>query len=247
MKSGKSISLIKSGQQLFDILASHGEGKYILKKVAGSHGTGIMRITFKDGSIVDDNALTINTELLFSNLVRKQSSYILQKSLLTHQALKKIMPCVGLGTARIVTINFDDEIKIFAACVRIPVGKNIADNFAGGEEIGNLVAGIDLNTHRLFKPYGPDPFGLNLVENVDTHPDNGAIIEGFEFPYWEDMIQTAIMGAKAFSGLRTIGWDVALTEDGPSLIEANWRYDCDLLQVALNEGLKVKLTNELIR
>ena len=80
----------------------------------------------------------------------------------------------------------------------------------------------------------------DLIEEVAFHPDTGAKIAGFKFPYWDEMLATVIAGAKVFDNLYTLGWDVALTEDGPVLLEANWRYDSDGLQLVLDMGLKDK-------
>jgi len=121
--------------------------------------------------------------------------------------------------------------------VRIPIGNNFTDNFSLGGA-GNLVAGVDLETGHFLRVFGPDPTGLGLVQEVFRHPDTGVEFPGYIFPFWTSILEVVKVGSKAFGDLKTIGWDVALTEDGPCLIEANSRYAMDVIQVVMDCGLK---------
>ncbi len=40
-------------------------------------------------------------------------------------------------------------------------------------------------------------------------------------PCWDDAVALACRAAVEFPGMRTLGWDVAVTPDGPRVIEAN--------------------------
>ena len=50
-------------------------------------------------------------------------------------------------------------------------------------------------------------------------------IEGFQLPVWTEACQLAREAARLFLPLRFVGWDIALTETGPVLVEANWNSD----------------------
>jgi hypothetical protein len=60
------------------------------------------------------------------------------------------------------------------------------------------------------------------LENVyRNHPETGKTIQGFKIPYWEEMIELVEKASKVVSEVGYIGWDVAITPNGPILIEGN--------------------------
>jgi len=59
-------------------------------------------------------------------------------------------------------------------------------------------------------------------EPITHHPDTGARIEGIVLPYWRESVDLVSRAhATVFPRFAFLGWDVALTEDGPVLLEAN--------------------------
>jgi hypothetical protein len=155
------------------------------------------------------------------------------------------MPGRALGGVRIVTVNRNGQVSVVFASVRIPTGDNIIDNFEGGEA-GNLTADIDITTGIIGRCFGLSKTYINLMESYVRHPDSDALITGFEFPHWQEMISTVKQAASKLDSLFTVGWDIALCEKGPVLLEANWRYDIDGLQITIRKGLKPELMSLMI-
>jgi Sugar-transfer associated ATP-grasp len=60
---------------------------------------------------------------------------------------------------------------------------------------------------------------------VAAHPETGLPFAGFRLPYWSDAMALVATAQRVFPELATLGWDIALTEDGPIIIEANARWD----------------------
>jgi hypothetical protein len=62
------------------------------------------------------------------------------------------------------------------------------------------------------------PDGVPLT----NHPDTGALIIGIELPFWRESVELVRRAhATAFPCFAFLGWDVALTRDGPLLLETN--------------------------
>jgi hypothetical protein len=150
------------------------------------------------------------------------------------------MPGNALGGARIITVNRNGQVSVVFAYIKIPTGNNIADHFEDGRT-GNLIADIDISSGIMGRCFAPSKAYVNLIESCERHPESGELITGFEFPHWQEMISTVKRAALNFDSLCTVGWDIALCEEGPTLLEANWRYDSDPLQVTTRKGLKPEL------
>ncbi|MEY6563350.1 sugar-transfer associated ATP-grasp domain-containing protein, partial [Listeria monocytogenes] len=52
----------------------------------------------------------------------------------------------------------------------------------------------------------------------------------FVMPFWSEMRDTMRLAARTLKPLRSIGWDVAITPNGPLVVEANENYGIDVLQ-----------------
>ncbi|MCC2112360.1 MAG: hypothetical protein KDJ16_10030, partial [Hyphomicrobiales bacterium] len=80
--------------------------------------------------------------------------------------------------------------------------------------------------------------GIDLGTNeIETHPDTGAQLVGFQIPNWDTVCRTALDGAAVLHGLGLIGWDIAPSDDGCILVEANYRPDLVLPQLADRRGI----------
>lgn len=148
----------------------------------------------------------------------------------------------ALCTARIMTcLNEKGVAEAVAAVFRMAIGKNVVvDNI----HAGGIAAEIDLKTGRL----GP---ASNLGDDarlgwLAVHPDTGARIDGRKLPLWRDACQLVIQAHRAFNDRTVIGWDVAITADGPVLVEGNSGPDVDLLQRPMRRGLAGGRLGELI-
>ncbi|MFP5407114.1 MAG: sugar-transfer associated ATP-grasp domain-containing protein, partial [Gammaproteobacteria bacterium] len=131
----------------------------------------------------------------------------------------------------------DGVVRPVAAILKICAGDNETDNFHQGMN-GNLVASIDLATGRLSKGVSSASREFPLMRSYSNHPDNQHPIEGFQLPDWADLLALAERGHREFSEFWTLGWDVALTDRGPVLIEANPIWATGFLQAAAGKGMR---------
>ena len=108
----------------------------------------------------------------------------------------------------------DGAIELLLPTFRMPQGASVVDNF----QRGNLVAPVCLQTGCLGVARSRDAHGV--ISTVDVHPDSGERIEGTRVPFFSE--------ARA----PLIGWDVAITANGPILVEGNHMFGTEVSQVA---------------
>lgn len=174
--------------------------------------------------------------------LKGRRGWIVQPLVQSHTELHRIMSSHALGTIRAVTFIEEGAVSLPYAVLRIPVGKNRADNFSHGAS-GNLVAPIALDTGIVGVARGSKSKEWPEMMDVDTHPDTRNRVSGFALPFWPELKELIVAAHKSLPNLATLGWDVAITDAGPIIVEANATYDVDLLQVALKRGLKSELLN----
>jgi glutathione synthase/RimK-type ligase-like ATP-grasp enzyme len=78
------------------------------------------------------------------------------------------------------------------------------------------------------------------------HPDTGAQIEGRKLPLWEEVKELALTAHRLFDDRVVIGWDIAMLDGGPILIEGNGNPDMDIIQRFMTTGLRSKRFGELV-
>jgi len=88
-------------------------------------------------------------------------------------------------------------------------------------------------------------FPIITKEGKTIHPVTGEAITGFAIPYWKEVVELAKNAALCTPENRSVGWDIAVTAEGPELIEGNHNW-CKLLwQLPVKQGLKKELEKYL--
>src|SRR5690606_6491831 len=140
----------------------------------------------------------------------------------------------GLNTVRIITqLDQSDQVCILGARLRITINSSV-DNLAAG----NIAAPIKLETGLV---EGTGAYRDITKKNESVHPITGVEILHFKVPFWKECLQMVEEAALLTKDTRSIGWDVAITDEGPELIEGNHDW-CKLLwQLPVGKGLKPEL------
>jgi hypothetical protein len=153
-----------------------------------------------------------------------------------HPALMELSHS-GLNTVRVFTQLYEGSVDFLGARLRISVNSPV-DNMAAG----NLAAPIDIETGIV---NGPGVYSDIIKEDKTIHPLTGKAIAGFVIPNWNEVIELAKKAALLTPENRSVGWDIAITENGPELIEGNHNW-CKLLwQLPVKKGLKKELEKYL--
>lgn len=149
---------------------------------------------------------------------------LVQRRLLQHPEMNRMYP-KSINTIRLVTIRnrHTGEIEYFHSLLRIGAGGNVVDNWSQG----GVCVGVGEDGVLLAEGYFKPQYGLRTL----SHPDTGVVFEGFEIPYYHEAVEMCKRFHKKIDFIPAIGWDVAITPDGPCLIEANDNWAISLHQV----------------
>lgn len=164
------------------------------------------------------------TELI-AKLKTTHRTFIIQQRVRNHHSIRDLSNG-ALATVRLMTLlNEHGAYEATNAAFRMAIGKNkLVDNF----HAGGIVAKIDVASGLL----GPaSDIGLRPdIGWCTAHPDTGAQIEGRLLPFWPETLALACRAHAAFAPRVIVGWDIAITDDGPVIVEGNRGPDIDLVQ-----------------
>lgn len=145
----------------------------------------------------------------------RDNKILLEEVITQHEHLNKINPyCIN--SIRINAARSSKTIKIIGACIKCGTGEKVSDNF----HAGGIAYPLDLETGKIV---GSGRNNTDLKE-YDYHPGNELYMPGFQIPYWEEIKKAVISGMEIVPSLGYIGWDIAVTPDGPEIIEGNYSW-----------------------
>lgn len=210
---------------------------FMAKPINGGCGHGIEKIDIHEYNSLDE---------VYNKLTQEGNNFELEEIIKQHQKINQIYPN-SINTVRVVTIVTTKEGKsvltvpdkerdnieliphIICAYFRIGNGKCV-DNFNSG----GMVAPIDEKTGIVSQ------VAINKEKNIyEKHPQTGATIKGFKFPYWDETLELCKRACKEIPEMGYVGWDVAITPDGPVFVEGNEFPGHDIYQLPAHTPNKI--------
>jgi hypothetical protein len=163
----------------------------------------------------------------------REDGMLLQECLANAPELRPLAPASGaLCTVRLLTARPPGGApEVINAGFRMGVGHSSTDNLS----LGGVAAGIDVATGRLGPGVTTHP--VLRMADVDRHPDTGAAIAGAQLPWWREAMALVVRAHAALPSIGFVGWDVALTPEGPVLVEGNVSPGARLSQALSGEPL----------
>lgn len=189
-----------------------GQESFFAKPNRGTCGNGIEKL----------NTADFASPAGILTYVREKQLPVLEEVLTQHEDMAKLHPA-SVNTLRIVTDRVGDTVHIAYIVVKIGTGGGFCDN--SGQ--GGVICRVDEKTGTICSVATDDYFHV-----YETHPDTGIRFEGYKLPMLTEAIALAKEAALVVPEITHVGWDVALTPDGPVLIEGNDYPGTDLCQLA---------------
>ena len=213
---------LAGGDVISTLVARLPPGAYVIKPRDGALGRGV-RVFSCDDRGPEDAGKELKEHL---DRHGDFDSWLVQPKLTNHEDVTRISPSPALQTVRLVTyVDGNRDVRILLAGWRLADEKAEFDNF-GGSGKNNLFCVIDPADGTMRKCFmkSRHPFGFGLHE-VERHPVTGQILTGLQPPMWQDIVKLGKTAALALLPSKCLGWDIAMTSDGPVLIEANRYWD----------------------
>lgn len=202
------IDLRQAGEEGFADFIRDKDGVFA-KNVDLCGGEGISRVDVKEA----------DPKTLYNRLM-ENGQYLVEERIVQHKEMDKLCP-TSVNTIRVVTILKDGKANFMYALVRMGNGEKAVDNISSGGLYTSVPAdGI------LQKPAFCDKTGLYY----DAHPFTGTVFKGFQIPMFREAVDMCLKAALVEPHMGYIGWDVAITEKGPILIEGNTIPGYDMCQ-----------------
>ena len=165
--------------------------------------------------------------------------YLLQPCQRNHSFFDKYTD--NLATVRVCILMTKKSVQIPFAVLKLPAQDNLTDSFW---RAGNLACNLDPVTGKILTARTKDPFG---TQDHTNHPDSGDPLVGESVPLWDQLLKLVHNCSPIFAPVRYQSMDVAVTDQGPVLIEINTGGGFDLPQLASGEGFLTDEVCELFR
>lgn len=156
--------------------------------------------------------------------------YMIQTRLSQHPDLQAVVGD-SISCVRVVSHRNDDGIRNLYAVWKISAQNSVADNIW---REGNLCAAVDVVTGEVLRCRSGE--GVDC-QDIEQHPITGVPIVGLRLPDWNRVLEIVKDASTLMSYTDLIGWDVAMTDRGPVIVEGNTNPEHGLYQLANQEGL----------
>jgi hypothetical protein len=192
----------------------------IYKFTEGYHGVGVEKIVEIDKS--QSKMVLINATNKRNTLDQILSKYpLLFEEVLTQTDQLAAPNPESVNALRALTCLYpNNRVEVVATFLKYGRKGNFINNSNQG---GNIIVPINKETGEAFSPWKFESF-RNLIP-ITHHPDSGVDLVNLKIDRWKDIIEEIKSFQAKFPFLKSIGWDIALTNNGPVVIEINDLWD----------------------
>ncbi len=200
IKKGVKECVIKSPE------TSHGDNVYLITDIEYHNSNCILCDCF--GNQLELKKLLSATPLIFESRIRQTEQFnnFNQSSVNTIRFMTTLYP--------------HGEAKIIGTFIKIGRSGNFVDNAGRG---GNIDAAIDIESGKIHNVIQFD--GWHSIKQILKHPDNNCTLDGVIVNNWESIKQKVLSFQQSFPWIKAAGWDIAITDTGPYVIEVNDFWD----------------------
>ncbi len=173
-----------------------------------------------------------NKEEYFNKAI--ENRIFLEELVVQHPEMNKLCD-KSVNTMRIMTFNDHGKSRILWMGLRVGNGINAIDNF----HAKGMAVNIDMETGKLIG----NAIDKDLNEYTE-HPVTHVKFDEFQIPCFEEAKKMVLEASLESDKILVVGWDVAISKDGPVIIEGNRRPGFDIVQVL--SGGRMDIINDVL-
>ncbi|WP_457091628.1 sugar-transfer associated ATP-grasp domain-containing protein [Microvirga sp. P5_D2] len=195
-------------------------GTWFIKRRSGSGGRGALMLN--QGTVIKaDGSIDSMSETALLDHLKDDKGFLVQEIVVQSDDYAVFSPS-SLNTVRCLTfLRPSGEPEVAAVSLRMGDGRSVVDN-------DGIYCGVDLKTHCLLGPGLTDDDDGWAVQVFERHPVSNVLLPGYKLNRLDEIFATCKLAHKALGGPMTIGWDVAMTDAGPCIMEGNLRWGAAL-------------------
>jgi len=225
---------IKTANEVVQYLQTPEHLPVYIKPSSSSFGRGNVLVDrWENGKFTLGNREQLGPDAMVAHLNdRRGLGWVLQQPLTAHPSVAELCGTKKISGLRIHSFFSSSGPTLIRAVWRINGGNNDDDHFKFGTS-GNLIAELDIDSGAVKRVVT----GFRETRTqVANHPLTGRTLTGFVIPFWKEIKNLVCDAHLAFQGYLCPGWDIAICEDGPSILEVNSFGDIDTSQHAGRKG-----------
>ena len=217
ISSDESASDIKG---VIHILEQKNIQSCVIKTTESSHGDNVWVI--KTINYQENDAVMVR----FDDEIIKLSDVLGKEPLIFESVVHQTKQFASFNGSSVNTVRFmttlwpDGSARIIATFIKIGRAGRCVDNAGGG---GNVDVCVDTESGEI--KYAIQYDGWRNIKDIEKHPDSGAQLNGVIVENWEAIKTEVVKFQQAFPYCKAAGWDIAITDDGPVVIEVNDFWD----------------------
>jgi len=202
---------------------------FVVKPLRGGGGQGVHFLSGgPTGPTLDGVETTVDSVAKWFGTLPYHGLY---ERVQQHAVTAELFP-EALNTFRVLVYRDLEGIhRVFAPVLRVGTASSKPTDSCS---LGGISCLIDPDSGRIASAVSRSPDGGQHA--FERHPDSGTMLVGLEVPQWKQVTDLLLSIHSANPSLDLVGWDVALSEAGPVIIEGNH-----------NPGMKAQLIHASLR
>ncbi len=216
---GKTLHLAGKDVDFIEWLKEY-QAPVFCKPNDGMQGKSCYKTELTDEGLLLNGELTADLSIL--------GKLIVEPLIVQHEALRKISP-LCTNPVRIRTVKSDGDIDMIS--IYICIGP--ATSYWSNGETSGVMLGLDENGNSITDAFCEVK---GMYGRYEVLPGTDIAVKDIKVPFIKEAVELAKAAHRTTPQFHTLGWDIAITDNGPIVIEGNSSYGSGTYQAISGIG-----------